>query len=221
MEPIVRGTDDAAAPAEGAHPPTAPAAQAAATIKVDEKTRTVHIPVRLTGARGVVEWLLAAGERHKAAAVLVTDGSVADLAAAMARAGLAPGVRPEPVGEDRARPPRGAALAVTLVARDAAGRQKRIPAERLLSRQSGGEPLAEGRWVYAGPQVVQEADAEINVTELSGSLATTNLRDSSAMIYWAPGDEAAPFVWTYYNSNLPLPEKPESWELEIRPAAGP
>jgi hypothetical protein len=228
MGPIVRGTDDATAPAEGAHPPPAPAARTSAPIKVDEKTRTVHIPVRLTGARGVVEWLLAAGDRHKASAVLVTDRSAGEVAAAMARVGLAPGVRPEPVGEDRATIPQGSALAVTVIIKDAAGRPMRIPAERLLSRQSGGEPLAEGRWVYAGPQVVLEADAEINVTELSGSLATTNLRDASALIYWVPapddrrtGDEAAPFVLTYYPSNLLLPEKTESCDLEIRAAGGP
>lgn len=239
MGPIVRGTDDAAAPAEGAsvrpsapaegaHPPPAPAAQAAATIQVDEKTRTVHIPVRLTGARGVVEWLLATGDRHKASAVLVTDRSAGEVAAAMARVGLAPGARPEPVGEDRATIPQGSALTVTVIVKDAAGREMRIPAERLLSRRSGGEPLSEGRWIYAGPQVVLEADAEINVTELSGSLATTNLRDASALIYWVPapggrmaGDEAAPFVLTYYPSNLSLPEKTESCDLEIRPAGGP
>jgi len=229
MGPIVRGTDDAAAPAAAAvNRPPAPAAPAAATIQVDEKTRTVHIPVRLTGARGVVEWLLAAGDRHKASAVLVTDRSAGEVAAAMARVGLAPGVRPEPVGEDRATIPQGSTLTVTVIVKDAAGRPTRIPAGRLLSRQSGGEPLSEGRWVYAGPQVVLEADAEINVTELSGSLATTNLRDASALIYWVPapggrmaGDEAAPFVLTYYPSNLSLPEKTESCDLEIRPAGGP
>jgi len=229
MEPIVRGTDDAAVPgAEASARPPAPAAPAAATIQVDEKTRTVHIPVRLTGARGVVEWLLAAGDRHQASAVLVTDRSAGEVAAAMARVGLAPGARPEPVGEDRATIPQGSALTVTVIVKDAAGRQMRIPAGRLLSRQSGGEPLSEGRWVYAGPQVVLEADAEINVTELSGSLATTNLRDASALIYWVPapggrrtGDEAAPFVLTYYPSNLSLPEKTESCDLEIRPAGGP
>ena len=239
MGPIVRGTDDEASPgeashprpsspSEGAHSPTAPAAQAAATIEVDEKTRTVHIPVRLTGARGVVEWLLAADDRHKASAVLVTDRSAGEVAAAMAKAGLAPGVRPEPVGEDRATIPQGSTLTVTVIVKDAAGRETRIPAGRLLSRQSGGEPLSEGRWVYAGLQVVLEADAEINVTELSGSLVTTNLRDASAVIYWVPapggrmaGDEAAPFVLTYYPSSLSLPEKTESCDLEIRPAGGP
>ena len=228
MGPIVRGTDDVAAPGEGAHPPAAPAAPAAAAIQVDEKTRTVHIPVRLTGARGVVEWLLAAGERHKASAVLVTDRSAGEVAAAMARVGLAPGARPEPVGEDRATIPQGSTLTVTVIVKDAAGRQMRIPAERLLSRRSGGEPLSEGRWVYAGPQVVLESDAEISVTELSGSLATTNLRDASALIYWVPaaggrvaGDEAAPFVLTYYPSDLSLPEKTEWCDLEIRPAGGP
>jgi hypothetical protein len=213
LAPVVRGTDDlvrwpeAAAPAAQPAPPK-PAAQ----VRVDEKARTVRIPARFTGARGMVEWLLSAGGKHPATSVLVTDCPVRDVAAALAKIGLAAGVRPQPVGEDRARLPVGRlpgdeVLIFEVVVRDAAGKETRTPAAEFLSRRADGPPLTagDGMWVYVGPQMVREGDAEILVTEFSGSLATTNLLDSSAIIYWSPSShgEAAPYASAFYASELP------------------
>jgi hypothetical protein len=223
LAPVVRGTDDVVRRPEAAGPQPAPP-KPAAQVRVDEKARTVRIPARFTGARGMVEWLLSAGGKHPATSVLVTDCPVRDVAAALAKIGLAAGVRPQPVGEDRARPPVGRrasadeVLFITVVVREAAGKETRTPAAGFLSRRTDGPPLAggDGMWVYVGPQIVREGDAEILVTEFSGSLATTNLLDSSAIIYWSPAShgEAAPYVSAFYASELPT-EAGRPCEVEI------
>lgn len=216
--PIVVGTDDGDVPGKPRTPAAAPApAKAAGEIRVDEKTKTVRIPVAPTRAKGVVEWLLASGKRHGATSVLMTEHSAKDLAAALAKVGLAPGVRPEPVGEDRAKLPSGQAVEIALVSRRADGKETRTPAARFLSPKSTGEPLGEGTWVYVGPQVIREGDVDLLVTELSGSIVTTNLRDQTAMIYWVPKGpaDAQPYVAAFYAASAPLPGEKEKCELEI------
>ncbi|MBM4019747.1 MAG: hypothetical protein FJ288_15735 [Planctomycetes bacterium] len=228
--PVVRGTDDlvppvpaAAAPlphGRGSDTPAAPVPP----VRVDEKARSVRIPARFTGARGVVERLLSAEGKHRGLSVLVTECSVRDVAAALEKMGLLPGVRPEAVGEDRARPPVGRRSSsdevffITVVVRDAEGKEARTPAARFLSRRADGPPLTadDGWWVYVGPQVLSEGGAEILVTEFSGSVVTTNLRDSSAVIYWSPppGGEAAPYVSAFYASAAPT-EAGRPCEVEI------
>jgi hypothetical protein len=220
LTPIVRGTDDAApraAPSPAAKPG---AARPTAAVRVDEKARTVRIPARFTRATGVVEWLLSAGAAHPSTSVLVTDCSVRDVAAALAKIGLASGTRPQPAGEDRAGPPSGAAVAIDIIVKDAAGKDLRTAASRLLSARSDGPPLGDGAWIYVGPQAVREGDSQIVVTEFSGSLISTNLRDASAMIYWAakiPGN-SAPYLSAYYASSAALPGGGGACEIEIRPA---
>jgi len=166
LAPVVRGTDDLVRQPEAAGQQPAPP-KPAAQVRVDEKARTVRIPARFTGARGMVEWLLSAGGKHPATSVLVFE----------------------------------------VVVRDAAGKETRTPAAEFLSRRADGPPLAggDGAWVYVGPQIVREGDAEILVTEFSGGLVTTNLLDSSAMIYWSPSShgEAAPYASVFYASELP------------------
>jgi hypothetical protein len=220
--PMVVGTDDADLPGKPKTPPAAPTpARPAGEIRVDEKTKTVRIPVALTRAKGVVEWLLASGKKHGATSVLVTDHSAKDLAAAVAKAGLAPGIRPELVGDDRAKPPSGQAVEIALVCTGADGQETRTPAAKLLSPKSSGEPLGEGAWVYVGPQFLREGDVDILVTELSGSIVTTNLRDLTAMIYWVPKvpSDPPPYVTAFYASSTPLLRENEKCELEIRPAS--
>jgi hypothetical protein len=224
LMPIVRGTDDVMEkpPATLAAAPPAAPQKPAAPVRVDEKARTVRIPARFTGARGVVEWLLAAGGKHPVTSIFVTDASVRDIAAALARTGLAAGSRPQPAGEDRARPPAGHPVEINVMVRDAGGPETRIPAARFLSRRSGGDPLGDGAWIYVGPQVIREGDANILVTEFSGSVATTDLRDSSAMIYWVPGPggDTALYFSAYYASNVPI-SAGTACEIEVRPSASP
>jgi len=223
LPPIVVGTDDIHPDKGKKPPPEAVTPKPLAPIRVDEKTRTVFVPARFTRAKGVVEWLLSAGPKHPGTSVLVTDHTARVLAEALSRVGLAGGTRPEPVGEERVRPPKGAAVEIDLVVRTADGKETRTPASRFLSEKSGGEPLGEGAWVYAGLQVIREADAEISVTDLSGSLITTNLRDSSALAYWCPktAEDPAPYVTAYYASSAPPPAEGEACELAIRPAPAP
>jgi len=210
-------------PAEG---PDAPAGKQAADtrrqtagIDVDPEGHTVRIPVRATGSRGVVEWLLTSSGRYPQTACLVTFASARRIAQAFAKAGLASGHPPAPVRADAAHPPKGPALRLTLVTRRADGQTVRIPAETLLGATSAGKPLGPGRWVYVGPRSL--ADGKVLLSELSGSIATTNLRDASAMIYWVPAQETPGplYVRAYYGRPKPRLEDAGSFTLEIRPAA--
>ncbi|HUU11290.1 MAG TPA: YdjY domain-containing protein [Phycisphaerae bacterium] len=201
FKPLILETDDLRRPRRTDGPEDAGEPDES-RLHVDAKAHTVRIPAAPTRTRGVVEWLLAASDRHPAASVLVTACSASDLATAMAEAGLKPGVRPVPVGDDRARPPAGQTVEVTLLARGPGERTDRLPVERLLAAKPDGSPLGKGRWVYVGPQVLREGDEDVLVTALSGSIITTNLRDPTAMIYWVPDPTAdpAPYVRAYYAS---------------------
>ncbi|MBE3069906.1 MAG: hypothetical protein IMZ66_06690 [Planctomycetes bacterium] len=221
LAPVVIGTDDLRTIGKDLAPPAPAPAKPAPAITVDEKTGAVRVPVVPTGARGVVEWMLAAGMRHQAASVLVTPCAAKDVAAAMAKAGFKPGVRPVPVGDDRARQAAGTALEIDVVVKAADGKESRVPASRLLSARSTGEPLGPGAWVYVGPQVIREGGAEILITELSGSIATTNPRDSSAMIYWVPegAQGAEGYVSAFYAASEPVPATEGACVLEFRSVA--
>lgn len=223
FKPIVVGTDDI--PADKAKTPlpeTAPP-KPARPITVDEKARTVRVPVVFTRSKGVLEWLLAGSRKHPASAVLLADHAASDVADALAKIGFKPGTRPEAEGDERVRPPKGQAAVIEVVIRAADGKETRVPASRYLSEKAGGEPLGEGAWVYVGPQYIQESDMRISVSDLAGSIATTNPRDSSALFYWMPkvAAEASPFVRAYYASNAPLPAEGDTCEVVIRPPVSP
>jgi len=187
-------------------------------IEVDAASHTVRVPVRPTGAKGVVEWLLAASGKHAGLAVLVTDWPARAVADAMGRAGLKEGAHPVPVDEDAARAPKGAALELDLVGRGADGRVIRIAADRLLAATSDGKPVAPGRWVYAGPATLD--DGKVLLSGLSGSVVTTHLRDTTAMIYWVPdqADGSIHYVKALYARPGMVPAEASDWVLEIRPA---
>jgi len=218
LAPILVGTDEAdslrkppkeAPPAKAERPPK--------PIRVDEKARSVRLPVRFSQASGAVEWLLSSGEKHQRMSVLVTDQPAKAVAAALAKAGLQAGTPPLLVGEDRVRPPKGTPVDVDVVVTRTDGTEIRYPASLFIATSSVGEPAADGQWVYVGPPVAREGEAEILVTALSGSLVTTNLRDSSALVYWVP-EKTEGFVRTFYVSGVPLPAEGFSCKLEIRPA---
>jgi len=217
LKPLLMETDDLRTVGKGEKP--GDAAKAGPAIHVDAKTGAVRIPVTPTQTRGVVERLLSARGKHRAASVLVTSCSAAEVAAALAKAGLQAGTRPVPVGDDRARPPSGPAVEMTLLATSSGGKVTRIPAARLLASKSDGTPVGSGRWVHVGPQTIGDKTDRVLVTELSGSVATTDLRDLSAIIYWVPRTEDPQvYARACYASREPLPQTGAAFELEIRPA---
>ena len=222
LKPLVMEADKLAPPAgkrpEGDRPAHGDAGPPPA-VRVDPKTRTVRVPVRVTRAGGVVEWLLSAGVAHTRTSVLVTRCPVRAVARALEQVGLAEGRPPEPVGDDAARPPQGPAVRLTLRFRGADGAPTRLPAEKLLAAASDGTPLPRGRWVYVGPQTL--ADGKVLLAELSGSLVTTGLRDTSAMIYWVPASsrEAPLYVKAFYGRPEVVPAEAREAVLEIRPVA--
>jgi len=222
LKPLVMEADKLAPPAgkrpDGDRPAHGDAGPPPA-VRVDPKTRTVRVPVRVTRARGVVEWLLSAGVAHTRTSVLVTRCPVRAVARALEQAGLAEGRPPEPVGDDAARPPDGPAVRLTLRFAGADGAPTRLPAEDLLAAASDGTPLPRGRWVYVGPQTL--ADGKVLLAELSGSLVTTGLRDTSAMIYWVPASsrEAPLYVKAFYGRPEVVPAEAREAVLEIRPVA--
>jgi hypothetical protein len=187
-------------------------------VHVVPQTRAVRMPVRLTRAPGVVEWLVSAGDKHPRTSVLLARCPVRALARALTRAGLDAGRPPVPVGDDAARPPDGPTVRLTLRYRAPDGTGKRLPAAHLLSATPDGEPLADGRWVYVGPQAL--ADGKILLAELSGSLVTTSLRDTSGMVYWVPAssNDGPLYVEAFYARPKAVPKGVGEGMLEIRPA---
>jgi hypothetical protein len=224
LAPQVLGTDDLGIPSVRKPPaPAAPKADAPTTsIEVDASARAVRIPVRVTGSRGVVEWLLASDGRHAGTSVLVTAHTAAQVAEALEKSGLAAGTPPVKVGSDRARPPAGAAVEVALIVRTGDGKTARTPASRLIAPKAGGEEAGPGAWVYVGPRRLEGDGVKVLLPALSGSVVTTNPRDSSACVYWSPAgeDDDAPYVREWYASAA-SPAVPDgaSCLLEIRPAA--
>ena len=241
LSPIVVGMDEIA---KGKPKPAAPLP---APIEVDEKAKTVRVPVTFTQVRGAVEWLLVSGPKHVTASVLTTGCSSKALAEALARIGLADGVRPglhtdrtavrvqtsERTGAGEVTPPQsptrhsrygdvaGMAVDIDVVLKSADGQGMRVPASLFFSLVSGGEPVGQGKWVYVGQEVVSEGDVKISITDLEGGLMATDLDGPSAMIYWVPdtGDAGASAARPCYASNFPLPREGEVRELIIRPAA--
>ena len=219
FKPLILETDDLRTIRKVEKTADGDAAKPAAKIQVDAKTRTVRIPVAPTRTRGAVEWLLTVCGKHPATSVLVTARAAAEVSAAFAKAGFEAGVHPRRVGADRVRPPSGRVLEIHLIFKTAGGKEKRIPAARLLASKSDGTPLGAGRWVYVGPQRIGDGTDSILLTELSGSLATTNVRDASAIVYWVPEDrDPEPYVRACYASREALPGKDATFELEIRAA---
>jgi len=218
LAPVLMGTADLKAPAK--KPAEGRPVKPPAPIVVDEKARSVRAAVTLTRTKGVVEWVLSSSRKHPAASVMVAENSAAEFAAALAKAGYDTGTPAAIYGEDKARPPAGQPMAIDLVVTREGGKVDRIPAQKFLSAKSAGDPVSDGTWVYVGPQAIREGEVDILVTELSGSVITTNLRDSSAMVFWMPtsGDDS-PAAATYFASNAPMPGEADRCEIEIRPAA--
>ena len=218
LAPIILEPDDAGRPKPA---PTdsagGPSAEALPPIRVDAEARSVRIPVRFSRAEGTVEWLLSAGETHRRMSVLVTDQPAKAVAAALAKAGLPTGEPPTPLQEDRVRPPTGTTVELEVVVARPDGTETRYPANLFLATSPEGDPVENGRWVYVGPPIVREGEATLLVTSLSGSLVTTNLRDTSALAYWIPSD-AEEYARSFYLSGVPLPEEGFACELEIRAA---
>jgi hypothetical protein len=215
--PIVIGTNDGLPRPAGKTTPAVTPTRASPVV-VDEKVRTVRIPVRMSLKPGVLEWLLSSGEKHVGMSMCVTEATPREVSEALARAGLTAGARPQTAADYRVTAPKGQQVEVSLVFPATNGAAARtVPAAALFSTKARGEPLAAGQWVYVGPQLVRDGQAEINVTDLSGSLLTTNLRDSSAMIYWMPTafDPAAPYDAAFYASRQ-APPAGQTATLEIR-----
>ncbi len=182
LQPVV--TDAEGAPDAPDPKPDAP--REAGKVSADPETRTVRIPVRFSGARGVVAWMLSAGKRHRGMSVLVTDRAVREVVAACRQAGLAPGTPPRLRADGRVRPPEGREVELTVITTGADGKETRRPASAFLAASAENAAPGLGRWVYAGPQIAREGASELLVTALSGSLATTDLGDTSALIHWVP-----------------------------------
>ena len=66
------------------------------------------------------------------------------------------------------------------------------------------------------------ADGKVFLSGLSGSVATTNLRDTSAMVYWVPAQAdagAIHYVKAFYARPEAVGAEAPEWVLEIRPVA--
>ena len=220
MEPIVQNTDEDGRPVraerpergEGTSDPLPP-------IRVDPNRHTVRVPVAFSRAEGLVVWLLSSGGRCRHTSVLVTRHKIRHLAMAFRAACFPEGRASRQVDDGRAGAPEGVPVEIDVVVTRAEGDEVRFPAALFLAERSGGDSLENGQWVYTGPRTLQEDDVALLVTELSGSVVTTNLGDSSAFIHWVPTDAEAgggALRKAYYLSGVPLPEEGYACEVEIR-----
>ncbi len=218
LEPLLMETDDAS-PRKGAGGAADRDGVDPTAVRVAPMAHTVAVPVRVTHARGAVEWLLSAGTTHRRMSVLLARCPVRPLTRALEEAGLSAARPPEPVGEDAARPPEGPAVRLTLRFDAPDGTAGRVPAEDLLAAAPAGTPLPAGRWVYVGPQTL--ADGKVLLPQLSGTLVTTALRDTTGLIYWVPaaGGEGPRYVESFYARKGVVPAGVTEAVLEIRPAA--
>ena len=212
---------DAASPRSGSSDAADRDAAGRTAVRVDPAARAVAMPVRVTHARGAVEWLLSAGTKHRRMSVLLARCPVRSLARALEEAGLKGGRPPEPVGEDAARPPEGPAVRLTLRFDTPDGTPGRVPAEDLLAAAPDGTPLPTGRWVYVGPQTL--ADGKILLPQLSGTLVTTALRDTTGLVYWVPSaaGDGPRYIEAFYARKGVVPAGVTEAVLEIRPAREP
>jgi len=203
-------------------PRARPTERPARTVEVDAAAHLLRIPVRPTRTRGVVERLLGVVlrpvEMEVSTTVLISEAPVRAVVRAAEKAGLRPGRPPQRVGAEAARPPQGTPVVVTLVGRGPADRTWRVPAEHLLAERANGPPLRAGRWIWTGPQTVGEEG--VLMAEVTGSLATPVLRDTSAVLYWVPagpGEGGLFYEKAFYARPGAVPEGPSEWWLEVRP----
>jgi len=217
--PVVVGEGEPQGPQSAeAAPATAQPPLPVGDVRADAETHTVRFAVALGSGRGLVEWLLVSGGRHRAMSTLVTGQSVRTLAEAFEKAAFPVGRPPATDAEGHLRMPTGAEVEIDLVVTGADGKEVRYPASRLLSEKEGGDPLPPGRWIYVGPQVVHDDEGgDLLLSQLSGSLATPNLRDTSAFLYWVSegqGTEAAGRA--YYASAVAAGLKDGTLAIEVR-----
>ncbi len=224
VDPTAPARASAETPPTPAERPSTPPSEApkAPAPEVDKVARTVRIPVELTGAEGVIEWILGTARAPKASTILVTPCRAQAVADALAAIGLAKGTPPEARGDGPPGPPSGPSLELSLVwhTKEKPGL---LPATRLFAPSPDGRDAGPGRWVYAGPATVREGEATLLVASVSGSLVTTNLRDTSALIYWVPGpgEPGLEALRTWYAAKAPGVPAGSKPALVVRPAAPP
>jgi len=220
LVPIVVGTPETLPPG-AAKPPPKPAAprppEPSPAVRADAAAHVVRFPVTMVRPDGPVDRLVSCELKYAGRSVFTTPCSARDLAKAFDRAGFPAGRPPARAADDHMRPPSGPTVEIALVVRARDGRETRFPAATFLSEEPRGTPLAEGRWVWVGPQVIRDGDAAILMPALSGSVVTTDLGDSSAMAYWvAAGEKAEVYGLNCYASSSPRPPQDCTLEIEVR-----
>ena len=161
------------------------------TIFIDKDARRLTLSGRFTGTAGAIELAACTTAGKDFLAAVLLDASAPEIAAAMKSLGFAPGK--VPVADPKtafASAPEGESVDLFLEW-DLSVRNRTLPyrvhAEELFWDRAADRTLPLAHWLYAGGARVrdQTSDSEMFTADLSGSVATINPLDTSALFYYA------------------------------------
>jgi len=216
------------APAAPAVEPAAGTSAPGATgdLVIDRQGQRLTIAGTITGTTGLIELGATSNARRTFLAAVKVSAPPSRIAEAMKALGVESGQVPvADVASQTATEPKGRRVRLILhwdAEVDGGTVPRQAPLEHLFWNRSRGEPLPESSWVYAGGSTVGRDDlgGTLFVGDLSGSVATINRMDTSALFYYG-GPVGSAASW-YANTNLTVKDG-MACRLEVLvlpPAAG-
>jgi len=191
---------DRPASAPATAPPQSPEKPKSKTIETDKEARRLTVMGQFIGASGVIELGACAKGGKTYLASVVLDARPSEIAEAMKALGFEPGQVPTvDLKNGTASAPQGPKV-IIYVEWETALREgkvvRRIRLEHLFWERAGDRLLPDSPWLYAGGQRVRAegSDSELFTADLSGSVATTNRLDTSALFYYG-GELATVQAW--------------------------
>jgi hypothetical protein len=204
LAPIIQDPTEIRAVRSGEKPPVAAAssktATKASTINIDQDHSQLTMTGHFVAATGMVELGACTKIGRTFLSLLCLDARPSEIADALKALGVAPGEVPIVNRPDSSIvPPKGRHVTLTVewattINGQASPRKERL--ERLFWNRAKDKLLPDGPWIYAGSKSIRDEASgfEIFVADLSGSVATINRADTSALFYYG-GD--TPAVQTY------------------------
>ncbi len=175
-------------------------------LVIDRQGQRLTIAGTMTGTTGLIELGATSNARRTFLAAVKVSVPPSRIVEAMKALGVEPGQVPvADVASQTATEPKGRRVRLILhwdTEVDGGTMPRQAPLEHLFWNRSRGEPLPESSWVYAGGSAVGGDDpgGTLFVGDLSGSVATINRMDTSALFYYG-GPAASGMSW-YANTNL-------------------
>ncbi|MBN2584430.1 MAG: hypothetical protein JXL80_15320 [Planctomycetes bacterium] len=206
---VTRQGEESPQPSQPTTPATSaptPSPAGRSDLLIDREKQRLTIPGTITGTTGLIEFGATSNPRRKFLAAIMVKIPPSRIVEAMRALGAEPGKVPEadPAAQT-ATEPEGRKVAITVHWDTQVGDEtmhRQVPLEQLFWDRMRDEPLPESPWTYAGSSTVRSADSggEVFVGDLSGSVATISLMDTSAVFYY--GGNLSPGSSRHANPNL-------------------